>query len=322
MAKPRGPSPLPDMDAMMDLVQTFESLAAKDRRLSGARIKDVIRLVPGKRAILSGVMEERPAIFRFYIEHAEEYATRDWTELQRTRGFMSDGEFRVNAPLVHIPELGLVVVERVEGVPLMDHIRATDKAHRAVFLQPAVRWLRKYTAPSEDRTEVRLDGWYKRVERGLARQENAPLKAPEAALYTELQRIAAPHQAGQWRVAISHGDFHPNNLLANGPRLTGIDTGGSAKLPIYKDMARFLSHMARRGLIPSGTRRFGVDAKGLDAFAGAFALDEVERRIWLPFMLGVEVLIRIESKPLSEKRIRKAKAHYDNLLEGLRDIRP
>ena len=322
MAKPHGPSPLPDMDAMMDLVQAFEGLAAKDPLLTGARLSDVIRLVPGKRAILSGMVGERPAIFRFYIEHAEAYARRDWAELQRTRCFMSDGKYQVNAPLLHVPELGLVVAARADGVPLMERIRAADAAQKADFLRPAAEWLRRYTAPSEDLTEVRLDGWYKRIERGMARQRHGALRRAETAVLAELKRIAAPHETGQWRVAVSHGDFHPNNLLTDGARLTGIDTGGSAKLPLYKDMARFLSHMARRGLIPSGEKRLGVDAQGLDAFARAFALDEVERNIWLPFMLGVEVLIRIEAKALSEKRIRKAADFYDTLLEGLRDIRP
>ncbi|KZY37149.1 hypothetical protein A3731_02090 [Roseovarius sp. HI0049] len=321
MAKARGPSPLPDMDAMMDLVQAFEALAAKDARLADARLDEVIRLVPGKRAILSGRVGERPAIFRFYIEHAEAYAQRDWAELQRTERYMSEGDFRVNAPIVHVPELGLVVVERVRGQPLMDLIRETEK-HRAEFLPPAAQWLRKYTAPSEELTGVRLDGWYRRIERGMARQRNATLRRAEQSVLTELHRIAAPHRTGQWRIAISHGDFHPNNLLADGQRLTGIDTGGSAKLPIYKDMARFLSHMARRGLIPSGEERFGVDARGFDAFTQAFDLDEVERTIWLPFMLGVEVLIRIEPKDLPAKRVRKAEAFYGTLLDGLRDIRP
>lgn len=322
MAKSHGSSPLPDMDAMMDLVQAFETLAAKDARLTGARLDDVIRLVPGKRAILSGVVGERPAIFRFYIEHAEAYAKRDWNELIRTESYMSGGDLRVNAPLVHVPELGLVVVERVGGVPLMEHIRATEPVHRAGLLRPAAEWLRKYTAPSEERSGLRLDGWYKRAERGMARQRNDTLRRIENALFAELLRIAAPHEGGDWRVAICHGDFHPNNLLADGPRLTGIDTGGSARLPIYKDMARFLSHMARRRLIPSGEERFGGDARGLDAFAGAFALDEVERTVWLPFMLGIEVLIRVEAKTLSDKRIRKAAAFYETLLNDLRQIRP
>lgn len=322
MAKTRDPSPLPDMDAMMELVEAFGALAAKDERLCGAQLDEVIRLVPGKRAILSGSLGPRPAIFRFYLEHSEAYATRDWAELQRIAGAMSAGDFRVNTPLVHVPELGLVVVERAPGQPLMDRIRDTQEAHRAAFLRPAAEWLRSYTAPSETQTEVRLDGWYKRVDRGMSRQRDASLGRAEQAVYSELKRIAAPHQAGRWRVAVSHGDFHPNNLLSEGTRLTGIDTGGSAKLPIYKDMARFLSHMARRGLIPSGQERFGVDAQGLDAFADAFSLDAVERTVWLPFMLGVEVLIRIEAKTLPARRVRKAATFYDRLLEGLRDIRP
>ncbi|MEQ8896753.1 MAG: phosphotransferase [Roseovarius sp.] len=322
MAKKRGPSPLPDMDAMMDLVQAFETLAATDVRLAGARLDEVIRLVPGKRAILSGTVGERPAIFRFYIEHAEANAQRDWAELQRVTGHMSEGDFRVNAPALHVPELGLVVVDRVDGTPLMERIRATEGPQRSDYLRPAARWLRAYTAPTEEQTDVRLDGWYKRIDRGMARQRDATLRRAEQSVLAELHRIAAPHEAGQWRIAISHGDFHPNNLLSDGARLTGIDTGGSAKLPIYKDMARFLSHMARRDLIPSGEERFGVDARGLDAFAEAFTLDEVERNIWLPFMLGVEVLIRIEAKDLSARRIRKADAFYGTLLDGLRKIRP
>ena len=106
----------------------------------------------------------------------------------------------------------------------------------------------------------------------------------------------------------------------DGSRLTGIDTGGSAKLPIYKDMARFLSHMGRRALVPSGSQRFGVDAVGFDAFADAFSLDDRERGIWLPFMIGIEALIRVESKSLSRSRIRRSKQFCETLLDDLRQI--
>ena len=85
-------------------------------------------------------------------------------------------------------------------------------------------------------------------------------------------------------------------------------------------MARFLAHMGRRGLIPSGQRRFGVDRVGLDAFAQAFALEEAEYGLALPFMIGVEALIRVESKALSRARIRHSAAFYDALLEELRSV--
>lgn len=313
-------SSLPQIDAMTELVLAFGKLAAREPGLASAVLEDAIRLVPGKRAILAGRMGQTPAIFRFYLDRPEAHAGRDWKELTRTEGYMSGGDLTVNAPLFHHGPLGLVVVARADGTPLMDLIRRAEPEARAAALAPAAAWLRKYTAPTEEYAPVRLDGWESRAQKGMARQPNARLRPLEAALYAELQRIAAPHAGGDWRIAICHGDFHPNNLLAHGPRLTGIDTGGSARLPVYKDMARFLGHMGRRGLIPSGKMRFAVDAAGLDAFARAFALDETERRIWLPYMIGIETLLRIDARPLPRKRLRRAARFYEALLADLREI--
>lgn len=320
MSKKSAAPPLPDMDAMMELVQVFEEAKTREARLAGIQMDEMIRLVLGKRAILSGQFDGTPAIFRFYIENAETFSDRDWKELQRTAPYMSDGEFQVNAPLYHLAELGLVVVERAMGVPLMEYIWQAEDAERPRYLAPAAGWLRKYTAPTENWVTMRAPAWLNRAEKRSANQPFHKLRPLEAGIFQELQRISAPYSDAKWRVAVSHGDFHPNNLLVDGPRLTGIDTGGSAKLPIYKDMARFLAHMGRRGLIPSRTERFGVDAVGLDAFAQAFALDDIERRIWLPFMIGIEALIRVESKALSRSRIRRSAEFYEVLLEELRGI--
>lgn len=306
----------------MDLVQAFERAAPTDPALGRARLEEAIRLVPGKRAIFGGRFDGRPAIFRFYIENAESHARRDWAELIRAAEYMATGDLRVNAPLYHVPKLGLVVVERVAGTPLMQHIWQADHAARRACLAPAATWFRKYTAPTETRVPARLDGWFSRARRAMARQPFDKLRPLEAALMGEITRLATPLSGTPWRMAICHGDFHPNNLLVAGPRLTGIDTGGSAKLPVYKDMARFLSHMGRRGLVPSGTRRFGVDAAGLDAFARAFDLDETEQALWLPVMIGIEALIRVESTALSGSRIRRSTAFYQELLDDLRDIAP
>lgn len=304
----------------MDVAQAFERLAENDAEMTGARLDEVIRLIPGKRGIFAGRFGGQRAIFRFYLDHPQAHAERDWAELQRTYPYMSDGDSRVNAPLCYRPELGLIVVARVEGTPLMERIRQANPAERPGFLAPAAAWLRKYTSPTEKGVPVRLDGWFGRVDKAMARQPHAELCAVEAAIRAEMRRIAEPHAGGTWRVAISHGDFHPNNLLASGRRLTAIDTGGSAKLPIYKDMARFLAHMGRRGLLPSGQGAFGVDRAGIDAFARAFDLDRTERDIWLPFMVGVEALKRAEPPSLPPARIRQAKAFHEAVLEGLRGI--
>jgi len=322
MPKRSPPPALPDIDAVMDLAQALDRASARDPALGAARLEEVIRLVPGKRAILGGTFGGRPAIFRFHIENPEQHAARDWAELMRTADYMGTGKMRVNAPLHHAPGLGLVVVERVAGTPLMQHIWQSAHEDRAAWLGPAAEWLRKYTAPTEARAPARLDGWFSRGRRAMARQPFEALRPLEAALMEELVRIAAALAGTPWRMAICHGDFHPNNLLVNGSWLTGIDTGGSARLPIYKDMARFLSHMGRRGLAPSGRWRFGVDRAGIAAFARAFGLDETERALWLPFMIGIEALVRVESTSLSRARIRHSTAFHEALLEDMRDIRP
>ena len=321
MPKP-PPQTLPELDAMMTLSEAFERAARDDPALDGARLEEVIRLVPGKHALIGGHLGAQAAIFRFHIEEGEARARRDWAELTRAAVHMGGGDLRVNQPLHHLPDLGLVVVERIFATPLMQHIWQAEHERRCDYLGPAAAWLRKYTAPSEERASARLEGWFARARRGMERQPYEMLRPVEAALMEEITRIAPPFEGTPWRWAICHGDFHPNNLLVAGARVTGIDIGGSSMLPIYKDMARFLAHMARRGLNPSRTRHLGVDRAGFAAFAETFALNATEREIWLPFMIGIEALIRVESPALSRARIRWSKAFYEELLEGLRDIRP
>jgi aminoglycoside phosphotransferase (APT) family kinase protein len=127
-------------------------------------------------------------------------------------------------------------------------------------------------------------------------------------------------QAQTWRTAISHGDFHPNNLIVDGPRLTGIDLGGSKGLPLTKDMARFLMHMGRRRVKLPGPLAFGVSRAGLDAFGAEFDLSAHERDIVLPFFLAFEALIRVENTGLAPSRIRRAEKMYQSLLPDLEAI--
>lgn len=321
MPKRANPTPLEQMDALSDLMTAFETRAADEPALTDAVLDEVIRLVPGKRAIIAGHVGERPAIFRFHLSKQVESAARDWAELTRAHTYMNTGDLRVSAPICHLPDLGLVVSERAPGMPLMVRIWQTPPAGRPALLPPAAAWLRKYTAPTEAPTPVRLDGWFGRADKALARLRYAELRELKTAIVAELTRISTPHEAGTWRMAICHGDFHPNNLLSEGTRLTGIDTGGSARLPVVKDIARFLTHMGRRGLLPSGSARYGVDAGGIPVFADALELTEVERDIWLPFMIGIEALVRVESSALSRSRIRRSTAFCEALLADLRALR-
>ena len=78
--------------------------------------------------------------------------------------------------------------------------------------------------------------------------------------------------------------------------------------------------VATTGLIPSGHARFGVDAKGIDAFAAAFKLSDHERNLVLPFMLSCEALLRVEHAGIKRGRVKRAIAMTEALLDDLKQL--
>ncbi|MEM6481424.1 MAG: phosphotransferase [Pseudomonadota bacterium] len=294
--------------------------SAEQPVLENAEFSEVIRHTEGKKTILRGALSGQPAVFRLY-HGADEACQRHWAELQRIWPLMSEGEATICQPLACAPNIGVLAVADVPGTPLLQHFYRTEPDTRARWLLPAARWLRLYTDCSETEHDATAEGWATRAARAASGQVIARLRKLEAPLIDEMHRLASMIDGQPWRVAIGHGDFQPNNIIAGPyPSLTGIDCGGSRKMPIYKDMARFLMHMGRRGMIPSGEKYLGVDRMGLDAFAEGFDLTEKERRLYVPFFLAVEALIRVETQELSKSRIRRAVEMTEALLEDIRQI--
>ncbi|MEL7258289.1 MAG: phosphotransferase [Pseudomonadota bacterium] len=312
-------APLPDLDALAEVAARFEAAASEEPLFKSADPSEIIRHVEGKRVILRGTLGVRPAVFRVFLRDPEA-CQRDWNELQRVWPYMNAGDAQVCTPLACSIKAGIVVLADIPGTPLLELLYDSAPNKRSKWLKPAAQWLRTYTAPTETHAKVETDPWIARAERGLEAQAFNRLRKLEQSILDEIKRLATAIPSKEWRKAISHGDFHPNNLIADGARLTGIDCGGSLPSPIYKDIARFLMHMGRRGMIPSGKMRLGVDAEGIDAFAETFAMGETERKMILPFFLGVEALMRAETRDLAASRIRRAKDMSEALLEDLKAI--
>ena len=93
-------------------------------------------------------------------------------------------------------------------------------------------------------------------------------------MFQKMKKLYRQIDFPEWRVALTHGDFHLNNLFWDGQTVTAIDLGATNHAPLYKDIARALVHMARRGMLPSGPRRFGVDAAAFEAFTKRFELSD------------------------------------------------
>lgn len=320
MAKSRALMNLPDLETVAEVAQRFEAARSTQAGLDRADLAEILRLVPGQRAVCRGHVGGRACIWRMFLSEQQAAATREWDELQRIWPEMNTGRFRVSEPLYHCAEHGMIAVEELPGTPLLQLLSETPKHDRAQWLDPAAQWLRCYTESTESWRPSGHDGWLQRAARGAHKQPFTGLRSLEMDILKQLERLANRLEGVEWRVAISHGDYHPNNLIALKDRLSGIDTGGSARIPIYKDIARFLMHMGRRGMIPSGQRYLGVDRVGLNAFADRFCMSNTERQVIMPFMLGVEALIRVETPALSESRIQNARRMSAALLKDLQAL--
>ncbi len=310
---------MPDLEMRDFMSRQFAAACAENEDFSKARVTELIRNVAEKRVVARGLLDDVPAVFRVYLDGVADCA-RDWEELCRIWPQMRKGELQVCAPLACAPDCGVLAVADVPGTPLLKWIYGAAEDERARYLKPAARWLRAYTECSETQANAQPAGWAKRAERAAKSQAFNRLKRVEKPILSEIQRLVPQLQDSQWRFAVSHGDFHPNNLIVNDNLVTGIDCGGSRPAPIYKDMARFLMHMGRRAVIPSGEMYLGVDKQGFIAFADAFRLSAEERELTLPFFIAVEALLRVETRGLSPSRVRRARKMSEALLEDVERV--
>lgn len=297
----------------------LEQLLARARL--DARVDQALRLVPGKRAVFAGRLGGRAVVFRLPLDGPNrEAAAQEWAEMTRAYRYMSTPPLCIAEPLHFDPDTGLLAVDHVPGTPLFTHLWSQDPPDRLPLIARAAVWQRAYTAPTEDWRGINRRPWRIWAAAAVEKQTHTALIDIEKRILQKMNQLSRKLGDPEWRVAIPHGDCHLNNLILDGDRLTGIDTGGSNFAPIYKDMARALTHMVRRGMLPSGARRFGVDAAAYDAFVTAFDLNDREATAFLPYMITFETLIKVEHPDMSGDRIQHAVDLSEALFQDLRQI--
>ena len=304
--------------ALAALQRLEEVLAAAGH---DAEVIEAMRLVPGKRALFRGRFGGRDVVFRLPLDEANhEGFAREWAELTRVHAYMSAPPLSVVEPVKFDPDSGLFVIAFVPGMPLFSHLRRAEPEDRPPLVARAADWLRAYTAPTLAPAKLNFRRWYGNAAKSAETQPHSALREIEARILRRMKRLGRTLHDTECRTAISHGDFHLNNLILNDAELVGIDTGGSGRMPVVKDIARALTHMARRAAPFSGARRFGVDAAAFDAFAEAFEMSPVEREAHLPFFLAFEALIKVEHPEMPEARLAKAETMARTLFRDLKEI--
>lgn len=285
-------------------------------------IDKALHLVPKRHAVFRGTLDGEEAAFRLALSEASgEDMTREWGELARAWPYMSAPPYLTPKPLAHAPEARLMITSRALGKGLLHHLwQLESEAERAALIARSAKWLRKFTAPSEEARAPNRRPWRRWAEEAAAKQPHDALREAEARVLQKMKKLYRQIDHPEWRVALAHGDFHLNNLFFDGEVFTGIDLGGTGHAPLYKDIARALVHMARRGMLPSGRRRFGVDEAAFCAYVETFSLSDTEANGFLPFFITFETLIKVEHPDMPKARLRHAQDMTDALFADLKAI--
>jgi aminoglycoside phosphotransferase (APT) family kinase protein len=303
-----------------------QAAAARDQALDKAKQAnlnltpgDILRFVPNSRIVVRASWDGREIVLRAPLS-TEGIApmAKEWAELTRVHAYMSNGPHQVVEPLHFDEKSGLTVIAFVPGTPLMTHLRKLPKDLRAQTYEQAGTWLQTYLAPTLTKRPANTKRWLTKAKDAIARQPHEKLREVEHRVFRKMRHLSKQIGDDPWPVAITHSDFHPNNLILNDVTLIGIDCGGSGMAPVAKDLARSLTHMARRGILFGKERRFGVDAAAFEALQTRVDLPPETWTHHLPFMLCFETLFRVEHPEMPADRVDHA---YDMTRGLLRDMR-
>ena len=225
----------------------------------------VTKHYPGKRCTVAIALRTTSGwhdlIGKVYAtDRSDVYRTLDGI---RHAGFGPDAAFSIPQPLIFVPALRLLLVEKVQGTVAKELVLAGHERDRAVAAQRCARWLARFqsaaprSGPLFD-LRAQTDA---RWSRGLATLEG-PL-AVKARRLLEHVDAAARALTGSG-VCAGHGSYSPSHVILAAGRTVTIDWDGYDVADPARDVARFIVALKRLALGRLGSIR------ALDAVAAVF----------------------------------------------------
>lgn len=250
------------------------------------------------------------------------YVSGGWDVYQAMKriggaGFGPEAEFSIPEPLAFLPELQLLVQERVQGHLASEFFLTGDERDWKLAAERCARWLSRFhaiapkTGPVFDLNNHLTD--LARWSRRLA-ELGEPMAGKAAQLFHRLE-LAAPALA-PINTCAGHGSYcHTQIILANG-RTATFDWDGHDVADPSRDVARFIVALKRLALSRLGSIR------ALDAAAEVFlktyvALGRPEVESNLPFYEAA-ICIKLAKYEISKRPFHWRKTIVEEMLdEGL-----
>ena len=226
----------------------------------------VTKHYPGKRCTVAIALRTTSGwhdlIGKVYAtDRSDVYRTLDGI---RHAGFGPDAAFSIPQPLLFVPALRLLLLEKVQGTVVKEIVLAGHEGDRALAAERCACWLARFQAvaprsgPLFDLRAQTAARW----SRGLATLEPGPL-ADKARRLLEHVDAAARALNGS-SVCAGHGSYSPSHVILAAGRTVTIDWDGYDVADPARDVARFIVALKRLALGRLGSIR------ALDAVADVF----------------------------------------------------
>ena len=223
-------------------------------------------------------------------------------ELDILARIMAAPPYRINECLAVFPQFGIIVLSFVPGVRLDHAIRAADLAERATLMRLSGGWLKSYTSGRSDMSPKFSPDWWikKQVAEGDPKAPEAVTIASDAVLDAVKARVPDVRGQDVTKAAV-HGDFASINAHYHVGCIYGGDVQGKARLPVGKDVSRFLvwtqleTPLAPPLAPPEMTYVHGIAAPDMTAFLDSGVLPATEVETLLPFFIGLQLLSFVQA---------------------------
>jgi aminoglycoside phosphotransferase (APT) family kinase protein len=233
-------------------------------------------------------------------------------------GFGPEREFSIPQPLAYMPELDLLLQEKVHGQPATEIFSKGSGHEQALAAERCAKWIARFhsTAPTSGPvfvlTPELLENWERRLPRWKWSGPRARQLMEKAALLLKRLEIAAAKLDGA-EMCACHGDYGHQQIILKESCTVTLDWDGFCVAHPSLDIARFIVDLQRLAF------RSLDSLKALDAAIKVFyktykAMSGFQVAKQLPFYKAVTCL-RCARKDLKPDSSERAEALLD---EGLR----
>ncbi|MBN2906308.1 MAG: hypothetical protein JXJ18_06350 [Rhodobacteraceae bacterium] len=308
---------LSDLEHLFTAAETLREIQSRRPAIARFEVETALK-ANGRTAVFEGRYDGAHAVLKLFQGAGRaEHARAQKRELTRLAATMDTGPWRVAPILAAWPGEGITVTAHVTGTRLDRAIaQAGDSPMRDMLFGEAGQWLAHLVAPANRVVEFAASHWSQARHRELARIADRPDARRARALMACLDTFAPTVAGKPVTQARCHGDFAPINLIRTPHALYGVDIQNAHWLPLVKDVARFLVFVQTTHPRPGGTRRYGIDARDLDALLAPLTLlDPHEQALHLPFFIGVELAAKLAHTDRTAPKADNLRSAIDGFLK-------